>query len=129
MSLDKEIIFIKNLLITLDGKTNEEKLRINLYSIMTTVLLSKNIFKKNMDISLFMIKLNIEFKEYVYRSRTSLIARMIREIESADKNKLLVLTNELKTLLFSTPDEQNRLKKNNSNSNSADDILRQFGRQ
>lgn len=129
MSLDKEIIFIKNLLITLDGKTNEEKLRINLYSIMTTVLLSKNIFKKNTDISLFMIKLNIEFKEYVYRSRTSLIARMIREIESADKNKLLVLTNELKTLLFSTPDEQNRLKKNNSNSNSADDILRQFGRQ
>ena len=127
--MDKEIIFIKNLLITLDGKTNEEKLRINLYSIMTTVLLSKNIFKKNMDISLFMIKLNIEFKEYVYRSRTSLIARMIREIESADKNKLLVLTNELKTLLFSTPDEQNRLKKNNSNSNSADDILRQFGRQ
>lgn len=134
MSLDKETIYIKNLLVDLDKKSNEEKLRINLYTIMITAILSKKIFVKNSDIPEFISKLNIHYKDYVYRSRTLVVARIIREIEKSDKTKLLVFVSELKELLFesnnsSNHDNKKKLQTKGTNNNSADDILSQFRRE
>ncbi|MER2226155.1 MAG: hypothetical protein ABS916_03780 [Carnobacterium sp.] len=131
--MDKETIYIKNLLVVLNKKSNEDKLRINLYTIMITAILSQKVFEKNSDIPKFISKLNINYKDYVYRSRTLIVARMIREIESSDKNKLLFFVSELKKLLFESNNDNSNVKKNSSqtksaNNNSADDILSQFGR-
>ena len=133
MSLDKETIYIKNLLVVLNKKSNEDKLRINLYTIMITAILSQKVFEKNSDIPKFILKLDIHYKDYVYRSRTLIVARMIREIESSDKNKLLFFVSELKKLLFESNNDNNNVKKSSlqkksANNNSADDILSQFGR-
>ncbi|MFC5976288.1 hypothetical protein [Carnobacterium antarcticum] len=132
--MDKETIYIKNLLVDLDKKSNEEKLRINLYTIMITAILSKKIFVKNSDIPEFISKLNIHYKDYVYRSRTLVVARIIREIEKSDKTKLLVFVSELKELLFesnnsSNHDNKKKLQTKGTNNNSADDILSQFRRE
>lgn len=129
MNLDKEIIIVKNLLVSLDKKTNEDKLRIQLYSLMTSVLLSKSIFKKNSDISSFLQKCNIDFKEYVYRSRTAIIARTIRVIESSSKEELIFIVDNLKNVLFETVTDNYKVRKEPNNTNIADSILNQFGRE
>lgn len=133
MILDKETIYIKNLLVALDKKSNEEKLRINLYTIMITAILSKKIFKKNSDIPEFITKLNLSYKEYVFKSRTLIVARIVREVENADKQKLLFFVSELKELLFEN-NSNNSIKSSHSKTkitseNSVDDILNQFGRE
>lgn len=57
--------------------------------ITTELILSKDIFKKNNDISRFLkIIFNISYKEYVMNSRTMIVARVSRLVYSLEKKDL-----------------------------------------
>ena len=52
-----------------------------LIGIVSELVLSKEIFKNNIDIEDFIVNVfNLRFKDYLYKSRTLLVARLTREI-------------------------------------------------
>lgn len=53
--------------------------------IVSEILLSKELFSKNEDIPFFLNEIfSITYKEYVLKSRTTIVARCIRDIYSVD---------------------------------------------
>jgi hypothetical protein len=123
--LDKELLIAKNELSKISRRTNIESVRYELYSITTTILLSKVFFNKNSEIESYLNSANIHFKEYVFRSRTLVVSRVIRYIETADQEKLFELLDVTKDIIFSNEAIINKPQKNN---NSIDELLNQFGR-
>lgn len=64
--------------------------------ILCELILSKELFKKNSDLSIFLKEiLFLEFKEYVFASRTSILSRVIREIPEEKEEKYTVYKNNL----------------------------------
>ena len=56
-----------------------------LIGIVSELVLSKEIFKNNIDIEDFIVNVfNLRFKDYLYKSRTLLVARLTREILNND---------------------------------------------
>lgn len=121
--MEKEMILTKNSLSSLSGRSTEETIRFNLFSVVTTIILSDAFFKKNSDIEAFFKETNVEFKPYVFNSRTLIIARMTRYIESADYQELQAILKSIKDLVF-----DNSTIYINKNKNDIDDILNQFDR-
>lgn len=66
----------------------EESIRYELYAIFTSLILSKEIFKQNKEIVAFLKNFNIVFKPYVIKSRTSILSKVLRIVNSQDKEKL-----------------------------------------
>ncbi|MBU7595728.1 hypothetical protein [Metabacillus halosaccharovorans] len=67
---------------------SEDKIKIELYGVVSSFLFSKEIFKRNSDIKVFLENSNDKFKEikpYVYVSKTLIIGRILREIEKESK--------------------------------------------
>ena len=52
-----------------------------LYPIVVMLVIKKNYFKRNDDLIELLKIFNLEFKDYVMKSRTLLLARILREIE------------------------------------------------
>ena len=75
---------------SLDTRKNEEQLKLEFYSVVIGVILSTDLFKKNKDLKVLFdeFKVEIPLKDYLYDSRTALLARVIREIESSEKEIL-----------------------------------------
>ncbi|WP_411347503.1 hypothetical protein [Paenibacillus sp. WLX2291] len=78
---------------------SEENLRFEMYAIVTAFILSKEIFKKNIDIQSFIENVqepnSVEEKEkfknyrpYIYDSRSVLLSRVLRKIEKGEKQFL-----------------------------------------
>lgn len=64
--------------------------------IVTELILSFEIFKRNEEVSIFLKEiLNIEFKDYVYKSRTNMAARTAREIYDYDDEQLDVARKQI----------------------------------
>ena len=58
-----------------------------LIGIVSELVLSKEIFKNNIDIEDFIVNVfNLRFKDYLYKSRTLLVARLTREILNNDSH-------------------------------------------
>jgi hypothetical protein len=114
----------------LNKRTNEETLRYELFSAYTYVILSKEYFKKNIDIKPFLEGANIELKKYVYLSRTQLLSRVMRIIHHADDSELRSLLKNIKNLVFEkTYAYQEKESKIKEEKNSYfDSILDQFNR-
>ncbi|WP_462392619.1 hypothetical protein [Clostridium cadaveris] len=114
---------------------NEELLRYELYSILTAILLSTEEFRSNKEIGPFLNLLNLNFKEYVMKSRTNIISRTLRNIEKADLNTLQLYKKVLKELYTNSKDneikekdiKQNKDKKQNKD-NYMSDILNKYSR-
>ncbi len=123
--LDKELLIAKNELSAITRRTNTESIRYKLYAITTTILLSKTIFKRNSDIELYLSSADLHFKEYVYKSRTLIVSRVIRFIESSTPESLFKLLDSTKEIVFSDENISNKPKKSND---SIDELLNQFGR-
>lgn len=72
--------------LSIDNK-EEDQLRMDLYSTMIPFLLSKEQFKRNDDIKEFtnQLKLKKEMKDYLFASRTQIVARIVREVEDFDE--------------------------------------------
>lgn len=72
---------------------NELKNRIvakyKVIGILSELILSFEVFKKNSDIESFIIQVfDVRFKPYVYKSRTIIISRIIRLVSNADEELL-----------------------------------------
>ncbi|ENJ6136856.1 hypothetical protein COM04_03185 [Bacillus wiedmannii] len=119
--------YSKSSLSKLNGNINTELLRLELYSIVTDVFLSKEHFNKNKDIATFIDSINFKYGDYLFKSRTLLLARILRDIKEAEKQDLLLITKNLQTLLFNNiePDTKTKAK---SSKNYVDSIMEQFKR-
>lgn len=57
--------------------------------IVAEIILSKMIFKKNKDISDFLKTVfKIEFKEYIMKSRTTIMAKLLKKIYSSNEQEI-----------------------------------------
>ncbi|MDA2595560.1 hypothetical protein PDQ40_07800 [Bacillus cereus group sp. Bc061] len=119
--------YSKSSLSKLNGNTNIELLRLELYSIVTDVLLSKEHFNRNKDIATFIAAINYEYGDYLFKSRTLLLGRILRDINEAEKNDLLLITRNLQTLLFNQIEPDTKTKSKNPK-NYVDSIMGQFKR-
>ncbi|MEF3087934.1 hypothetical protein [Bacillus altitudinis] len=119
--------YSKSNLSKLSGKTNIEVLRLELYSIITDVLLSKEYFNKNSDIVNFTNKVNLNYADYLFRSRTLLLARILRDVKKADKKELIIILRSLQLLMFNNvePDSDEKAEKA---VNYIDSLMEQFKR-
>lgn len=119
------LILLQNDLQQLDTRTNPERIRYKLYPIYTNLLLNKNFFKSNNDIKHLCNCLSLTFKDYVYRSRTLLVARIIRSIERADQKDLLTYVEVAQKYIYAYND---KAEKNIKNSNTKSNFIDKFGR-
>ena len=87
-----------------------------MYSIFSILILSKKQFNRNLEIKEFLGKFNINFKDYVYVSRTSVLARVLREIEKSDEERVrsigLILFNELNSENVNVKNNYKKAKRN-----------------
>ncbi|NTM27961.1 hypothetical protein HQ710_11860 [Enterococcus faecium] len=124
--MDKELFYIKTFINKIDTKT-VELLKINIYGAISYLILSKEIFKKNKDISLFLNIIDISVKDYVMKSRTLLLSRIIRELEKMDIEQLKEVYKKTLNYIFAL-DEPESMKVKNRKKNSIDSVLNQFSR-
>lgn len=96
----------------LDNRLNIESQRYNLYSILPEYILSFSFFPTNRDIKYFIVSVGLdsEFKEYLYASRTLLLARLIRVISSSEKETLILFNNVIKDHILEFDSKDNPSK-------------------
>lgn len=124
--MNNNIRSIKSIISRIDKRNDIEQIRVSLYSILTTIILSKQIFKRNEDIKLLLEELNLEYKDYVYKNRTLIVAKVIRHVQKADSGELHLYIDVCKNLLF--PDLNKKIDAPTKGNNSIDELLRQFKR-
>lgn len=108
-----------------------ESVKSDLYGVFSSLILSKKIAPRNPDLEKIMNAFNFEFKEYVYKSRTTVLSRVIRIIEKMDEdslqNLIIILLKFLETQIeddkLVEKDSKNKKKKKNI----FDDIFNQLG--
>lgn len=116
----------------IDSRLKEEDVRLDLYSTLIPYILSKNIFRNNKEIKEFIDLLSLEkkLKSYVYNTRTQIAARLCREIQKSDRDRLLHNAKVLKNHALNL--EINTYTKNNTtyekNKKSIIDVLNKYSR-
>lgn len=79
----------KNLILYRNELKNKNVPKYKVIGIVSEILLSKQVFPRNIDIKVFLKDIfELELKEYLFRSRTLLIARVTREIIAIEKESL-----------------------------------------
>ncbi len=68
------------------NKKKPERLRVDMYGFLVCIILDFRLFKKNSDLHNILDRLVLEknIKDYLYASRTQLLARIIREFNKMD---------------------------------------------
>ena len=134
-----EIEIITKSLNKIKHTKNTEQITEQLYGLYTYILLNRNMFKRNSDLKNFIEpifeKINvyytkdIQFKDYVYKSRSLVIARFIRIIEKSNNNVRNELILNAETLLL---DEQkndgqvNKKRKRKNNRGCVRQVQREY---
>ncbi|MCY7711886.1 hypothetical protein MH052_02675 [Bacillus altitudinis] len=99
------------------SKKNTSEVSFLLYGILADVIFERYYFSKNIDIQYFTTKILQEnYKEYLFASRTSLYARIIKDMKvniTKDTNKFLQNANNIKVFL------QDRVNMEDLNTNSS----------
>lgn len=121
---------IKDKITKINDLNNIEAIRCELYSIFTTLLLSKEEFKCNKDINEMLKLFDMEFKEYVLKNRTAVIARVIRFIEKANDETIIKFKNILFKIYISDDikDITDKSKQNKGKNNYMESILAKYSR-
>ena len=100
-----------------------------LYPIVVMLIIKKSYFKRNNDLMELLKIFNLEFKDYVMKSRTLLLARILREIEKIKDIDDVVL-NIKKIIVENTNEEgktpQNKVK--NRDKKYLDNIIEKYSR-
>ncbi|WP_336663238.1 hypothetical protein [Kurthia gibsonii] len=114
-------------------KYKEEKksdLKVSLaYSIIITFTLSKEIFEKNIHIDDFLRINDIHLKDYLFKSRTALIGRLLRIIEKMSIEEIDSIIKNIRKIVFSEVDSIKHSKTSNEKStNYYDSLLKIFGK-
>ena len=100
-----------------------------LYPIVVMLVIKKNYFKRNDDLIELLKIFNLEFKDYVMKSRTLLLARILREIEKIKDVDDVVLN--LKKILIKNINEEDRTAQNkgkNRDKKYLDSIIEKYSR-
>ena len=100
-----------------------------LYPIVVMLVIKKNYFKRNDDLIELLKIFNLEFKDYVMKSRTLLLARILREIEKIKDIDDVVLN--LKKILIKNINEEDRTVQNkgkNRDKKYLDSIIEKYSR-
>ncbi len=113
----------------------------NIYSGYCSLLLSREIFKYNKDLRTFITPIleeinktqrkNIVFKDYIYKSRSLIIARFIRIIEKSNESEFKILEQSYVNFISTLSDSDEHKASKNSNKkkeNSVDELLARFPR-
>src|SRR3954451_15588211 len=101
-----DLELLRILLVNSKSIRDEQTYRAHTYGILMTLLLSKEIFKNNNDIQSFLEENKIAFKPYVFHSRTQIVGRICRIIESFNINQLKQINTSINQIAFNTNDKQ-----------------------
>ncbi|ASI63357.1 hypothetical protein ALX04_006630 [Lactiplantibacillus plantarum subsp. plantarum] len=142
-----EIDILKRNIQNISKTKDSEYKRSLLYSGYTTLLLSTHFFKLNINLKEFLTPLLSElekvyplhrnqtliFKDYVYKSRSVVISRMLRVIQKADSASLSKLEFHYSSFISeNTTTDNNTVSKDTSKKtnkrNSVDDLFQRFDR-
>ncbi|MCS0823175.1 hypothetical protein NX029_04280 [Cytobacillus firmus] len=125
-----DLELLRILLVNTKSIRDEHTYRAHTYGILMTLLLSKEIFKNNNDIQSFLVDNKISFKPYVFHSRTQIVGRICRIIESYNINQLRQINNSINQLAFNNDNKHKTKssKKTNKDENYFDSLLNQFER-
>ncbi|WP_113928804.1 hypothetical protein [Bacillus sp. P14.5] len=124
---DLEILRI--LLVNTKNIREEQTYRAHMYGILMTLLLSKEIYKNNNEIQSFLENNNISFKPYVFLSRTQIVGRVCRLVESFTLDQLKQVNISINKIAFDDNYSSNQgTKKAKKDGNYFDSLLDQFER-
>ena len=133
-----EIEIITKSLNKIKQTKNTELITEQLYGLYTYILLNRNMFKRNSDLKNFIEPLfekinvyytkDIQFKDYVYKSRSLVIARFIRIIEKSNNDVRNELILNAETLLLDEQKNDGQGNKKRKRKNTVDDLLTRFER-
>lgn len=92
----------KNLIMYRNELKNKIIPRYKIIGITVELILSKELFKKNSDLDFFLNDIfSVQYKEYVMKSRTMIVSRICRLIETSTEDQyLLIRKNILEFILF-----------------------------
>ena len=109
---------IKNLVVLSDSKNIEDK-KIKLFGVVTNIVLSNVLIKRNNDFKEFTLDFfNIIFNDYVYNSRTLILARCLRLIDTYEPNQIDLLIEKL-LIVFNVKPPMSK----NTNSNNLEVLI------
>ena len=118
----KKIRYINNL-------KDEELIRLESFSVIVSFILSKEAFRANVDLKIFMEELGIECKPYLAKSRTAMLAKMLRIVEKAEKQQLLKYIAVINQKISDIPEEEKIQTQNKKNKkNYMKEVLELYGR-
>ena len=118
----KKIRYINNL-------KDEELIRLESFSVIVSFMLSKEAFRANVDLKIFMEELGIECKPYLAKSRTAMLAKMLRIVEKAEKQQLLKYIAVINQKISDIPEEEKMQTQNKKNKkNYMKEVLELYGR-
>nr|WP_302597957.1 hypothetical protein [uncultured Cellulosilyticum sp.] len=72
----------------LDNIRDIELARMEVYSVIVAMIFSKEEFRTNMEIACLMNSMGIDYREYVLKSRTMILSKVLRKIQKADEHVL-----------------------------------------
>lgn len=118
----KKIRYINNL-------KDEELIRLESFSVIVSFMLSKEAFRANVDLKIFMEELGIECKPCLAKSRTAMLAKMLRIVEKAEKQQLLKYIAVINQKISDIPEEEKTQTQNKKNKkNYMKEVLELYGR-
>ena len=143
-----ELEIIKKVYINIKKTKDVNYRKTMLYSVYSFLLLSTNYFHHNIDLKYTLTPLlqdidkiykerknkSCVFKDYVYKSRSQIVARVIRIIQKSDESVQIILIDFLTWFIDensnnyekSVSDKSQKVKKDRPN--SVDELLSRFGR-
>lgn len=101
---------LKERVSTIKKADSEDKIRHEMYSIITSLILSKEVFNKNKKIKEFLVECHPVFKtygDYLFDNRTLLLGKILREIKEQDKKFLYHFALDIKEELIKYIDKEN----------------------
>lgn len=111
----------KDLILFRNELKNNKVPRYKMIGIVSELLLNKDIFKKNIDIVIFLKDvLGLKYKNYVIRSRTMIIAKTVRIIHNSEEKEYILYKKNLMRYIggvIERAKEEGNMKKEKNNFN------------
>lgn len=123
-------IIINKKLSTIKNSNNIEQVRIELFGVITSILLSKELFKYNKEMVEFLQNINIVCKPYIMKSRTAILGKVIRKIEKIEIDEMKEIGEVINRMLneFSDSLNKNVEKPEKVKKNYMAEIMRKYSR-
>lgn len=118
------------------------KLKLEICSILTAMILSKDFFKYTRDINPFLQNLDVDFRDYVFKNRMLLLGKLLKLIMEQDQEEriyfyrkticdlIIAYYNQTNEIAISIARENNEKKKepDNNKGNYMMELLKKYSR-